>query len=115
MAETPETTVKPQMDREELVRVGRELGQAFDGLATLFKASAKRTQEKQEAGALFELYRQRRQADAPGSPNRDKREEMDARLAAALEGYPTDLLSDLIVFGQWLSESGQPIWQARTR
>lgn len=104
-----------QMAREDWRRIGAGLAKSLEGITAELDRSVKRSKETREAAALFALYRQRRAADGPRSPDRDRREELDAMLAGALEGYDTAMLSDLIVFGEWLSTAGKPIWMSRAR
>ena len=93
--------------------MGRQLEEGLRKVGAVFQQHMQQGREAREVAALFELYRQRRAADGPRSPDRARREEMDAMLLAALHGYDTSLLSDLIVFGEWLHDAASPIWQAR--
>jgi hypothetical protein len=110
---TPPRSLHAQLDQEALRRIGRGLANAFDQLAVEFKANQARREEAREVSALFEVHRARRWADADGSPDRERRPEMDAQLAVALDGYSTSYLSDLCSFGEWLADAAGTKWRSR--
>jgi hypothetical protein len=119
MAETPKTVpLTVELDREALRRIGHDLSEAFDSLATQFKAGAKRMQQAQEVGALFQLHREARDLDGATDMRTDERRarqrEINDRLDAAIRGYDPTYLASLATFGEWLSDSAGAEWRSRT-
>lgn len=122
MAEAPKTTIplRVELDQEAMRKIGRDLAAAFDTLAVQFKAGAKRMQQAQEVGALFQLYRERRYLDAftgtgLGTNERHARQaEIGTRLTEAIKGYDETYLAALATFGGWLADAAGKEWRSRT-
>lgn len=109
MAETQKTiNVTPVIDQQALRELAAHLEATLTGAAKVLQASMRRSAEEHEVGVLFALYRQMRRATEP-----ELSAELDARWKAAIDGYDTAYLADLITFGERLAETARPVWAER--
>lgn len=101
-----EKTLASQTNTEYLAKIGRDLAAAFEELTAEWKRDAKQRTEAMEVAALFQLYR----AERGSGPA-----EVRARIRAAIAGYDTAYLADLITFGERLHQEARPVWEGRAR
>lgn len=103
---------KIRVDMEPVQKALAGLGEAIREVGRAVQVNVKRVEEMREVGALFELHRAHHASSGP-----EAWAEVGARRQAALEGYSTEFLADLLTFADWLNgETGaRPVWDARKR
>lgn len=102
--------LQPEMDMEAIRAAFAGLNEGLKVVGAALAAGAKRNKEHREVAALFGVYREMRRAS-----EKARQGELDGMLRAALDGYDTELLSDLIVFADFLDREALPVWESRTR
>jgi ABC-type branched-subunit amino acid transport system ATPase component len=105
--EKPRTAAE-QVATADWKKIGDQLSQALGELGAAMREQTDRQREAREVAALFALYRRARAANKGGEYDETRR-----MITEALDGYPTALLADLIVFGEQLAHDAQPVWDAR--